>query len=196
MGAVSHIADFRGRSAMPTLVLVDLHVDFPHSAASPPDSATLASVLAQCREVLVYARRCGMPIALVRHMPPLPSFLATHDCPAWMRGIEPRRSDMIFERASPSCYTSSEFAQMAAHSSELVLAGLFGETSCLSTLVEAHHRGQRITYLADASCSRGYNGVSAEAMHRSVVDLGGLYGRVCSVRDWMEKAVIQIGARG
>jgi nicotinamidase-related amidase len=194
MGALSHLADFRGQSAMPILVLVDLHVDFPAPNSNGPDRQILSDALDGCRTVLAHARKCGMPVAFVRHRPPLTSFLASDKCPAWMRGIEPRRSEMIFERALPSCYASSEFAQMTARNPDLVLAGLFGETSCLSTMVEAHHRNHHITYLADASCSRGRDGIAADVMHRSVANLGAAYGHVSSVHGWMEKAALRMGA--
>ena len=154
MGAVTRLVDFRDRFATPTLVLVDLRVEYSESGGVEPDRDELSATLDACRNVLACARRRNMPVAFVRHMPPLPSFLATHACPAWIRGIEPRRSDMVFERSQPSCYASSEFAQMAARSSGLVLAGLFGETACLATLIDAFHRNHHFTYLTDASCSR------------------------------------------
>jgi len=194
MGAVTRLIDFRERFTMPTLVLVDLHVDFSDSGNAEPDRAELSATLDACRKVLACARRRNMPVAFVRHMPPPPSFLATYACPAWIRGIEPGRSDMIFERSQPSCYASSEFAQMAARSSGLVLAGLFGETACLSTLVDAYHRNHSFTYLIDASCSRSHDGISAAEMHRSVAALASVYGKPSSTRRWMEKFSLRAGA--
>jgi nicotinamidase-related amidase len=178
---------------MPTLVLVGLHVGFPHPTQAEPDRQELSAALETCRLVLACARRRGMPVAFVRHMPPLPSFLATQAYPPWMRGIEPGRSDMIFERALPSCYASSEFAQMAARSSELVLAGLFGETACLSTLIEAGHRNHQFTFLTDASCSRGRYGLSPADVHRSVVALSSLYAKLSSAQSWMQKVSVGAG---
>jgi len=194
MGAVSSMADFRGRAATPILVLVDLHVDFPAPAKRAPERELLSSALLRCRAALDHARKTGMLVAFVRHMPPLQSFLSPHECPPWLRGLEPRRSDMIFERALPSCYASSQFAQMASRNPEMALMGLFGETSCLATLIDAHHRSHHITYLADASCSRGNDRLSAEAMHRCVTDLCAAYGPVSSVQHWMQRSAVRMGA--
>ena len=60
-----------------------------------------------------------------------------------------------------------------------MLAGLFGETACLSTLIEAYHRNHHFTYLTDASCSRGQDGVSAGELHRSVLRVGIAVWRKC-----------------
>ena len=52
-----------------------------------------------------------------------------------------------------------QVAEMAQRSKELVLVGLFGETSCLSTLMEGYGRNHVFTYLADASAKgRIYKG--------------------------------------
>jgi hypothetical protein len=72
-----------------------------------------------------------------------------------------------------------------------VLAGLFGETSCLSTLIEAYHRSHRITYLTDASCSRRHGSFSAGELHRSVEALASLYGEVSTAQNWMEKLSVR-----
>lgn len=194
MGAVSRLVDYRERFTTPTLVLVDLHVDFPHPSKGEPDRQELSAALESCRMVLACARRRGMPVAFVRHMPPLASFLATQAYPPWIRGIEPLRSEMVFERSLPSCYASSEFAQMASHSPELVLAGLFGETACLATLIEASHRNHQFTFLTDASCSRGYDGHSPGEVHRNVVAMSAYYAKPSSAQSWMEKISIRAGA--
>ena len=196
MGAVLRMADFTHPYATPTLVLVDLHLAFPRPGEEEPDRDDLSRVLEVCRGLLAYARAKEMPVAFVRRMPPLPSFLATHVYPAWIRGIEPRRSDMIFERDMPSCYASLEFAQMAQRSPHLVLAGLYGETACLSTLIDAHHRNHHITYLTDASCSRGHGEISPADMHGSVVNLGSLYGRLAKTQDWMTTLSIRTAIAG
>ena len=196
MAAVLRMADFVGPFAPPTLVLVDLHLAFPRQGEEDPDRHELSRVLETCRGLLDFARQADMPVAFVRRMPLLSSFLAPHVYPPWIRGIEPRRSDMIFERDKPSCYASLEFAQMAQRSPHLVLAGLYGETACLSTLIEAHHRHHDITYLLDASCSRGHGEVLPEAMHAAVCKLASLYGRTMTAQDWMSAQSIKAAMAG
>jgi len=191
MSAVSRVLEFSSRWEAPTLVLVDLHAG-PPAEGSNQDGMRVA--LGKCRAALAFARQRGLPVAFVRQMSPSPSFLAMHDCPSWIEGIRPARSDMIFERSLPSCYASSEFAQMARCSDGLVLAGIFGETSCLSTLSDGYSRNHLFTYLADASVSRGHNGIAATDMHRSVVGIASIYGEICDTDAWIEKMSRRAGA--
>jgi nicotinamidase-related amidase len=193
MGVVSSILDFRERGVMPTLVLVDLHDDCLPGAKLDPDRTDIREALENCRTALVYARRNGFPVAFVRHTAPAPSFLATRAYPSWIRDIRPNRSEMIFERAMPSCYASSEFAQMARASRHLVLAGLFGETSCLATLVEGYGQNHYFAFLADASVSRERAGLSADEVHRSVSGIASLYSEVLSTGAWIERMSRRVG---
>lgn len=58
-----------------------------------------------------------------------------------IEGFEPRRNEMIFGHAGPSCYSSEPFATFLERSTGgLALAGFAGESSCQSTLIDAFHR--------------------------------------------------------
>jgi nicotinamidase-related amidase len=195
MGVVSNILDFRERSVMPTLVLVDLHDGHPPDTNPGPERDDYRRALDRCRAVLTYARSSGFPIAFVRHNSPAPSFLATQACPSWVHDIRPTRSEMVFERAMPSCYASSEFAQMAQRSRKLVLAGLFGESSCLATVVEGFGRNHHFIYLADASVSREIDSLSADDMHRGVAAIASRYCEVMSTEAWIGRTR-KLGAAG
>jgi len=196
MGAVSSFLDFKARGEMPTLVLVDLHDDRFSGAKLDLYRQDYLDALEKCRAALAYARNNDFPVAFVRHTSPPASFMANHAYPSWIRDIRPQRSDMIFERSMPSCFGSTEFAQMARHSRALVLAGLFGETSCLSTLVEGYGRGHHFTYLSDASVSRGHGNISADEMHRGVVGIASFYGEISSTSAWIERTSRKAGAIG
>jgi nicotinamidase-related amidase len=195
MGTVSSLLDFKEQAATPTLVLVDLHHAHSSEADEPPGNDFVAA-LEQCRAALGHARRHDLPVAFVRHMSPPRSFLANPAYPSWLGDIRPRRSDMIFERAFPSCYASSEFAQMALRSGALVLAGLFGETACLATLMEGYGRGHAFTYLADASVSRGVRGIPAVEMHRTVTAIASMYSEVSPTEAWVARLSRKSGTAG
>jgi nicotinamidase-related amidase len=172
-----------------------LHHAHSPEAEEPPANAFMVA-LEKCRAALSHARRHDLPVAFVRHMSPPRSFLATPACPSWLGDIRPRRSDMIFERPFPSCYASSEFAQMALRSRALVLAGLFGETSCLATLMEGYGRGHAFTYLADASVSRGVPGISAAQMHHAVAAIASLYSEISPTEAWVARLSRRSGTAG
>jgi nicotinamidase-related amidase len=192
MGVVSSILDFKERWGAPTLVLVDVHDSASVSAES--NRKDFAGALNNCRSALSCARRHDLPVAFVRHIPPTPSFLATRAYPSWIDGITPRRTDMVFERSLPSCYASNEFVQMARQSRGLVLAGLFGETSCLATLIDGYGRSHAFTFLTDASVSLGHGAISSGEMHHSLAVIASVYSHVSLTDAWVVRMSRRIGA--
>jgi hypothetical protein len=72
-------------------------------------------------------------------------------------GFEPNRNEMVFERASLSCYPGEPFTVPINQSpGGIALAGFAGGSACLTTLIGAFHRHRRnheVTYLSDASAS-------------------------------------------
>src|ERR1700761_5739727 len=165
MGSVSRIVEFKPKREVPTLVLVDLH----EGGTGPDwsDHAVLRTALENCRAALDFARQREFPVAFVRHVSPSRSFLSMNASPSWLRDFRPARTEMIFERHMASCYASNEFAQMARCGGPFVLAGIFGETSCLTTLMDGHARNHVYTYLADASVSRVRDGLTSADVHRN-----------------------------
>jgi len=116
----------------------------------------IAGVLAHCRAALVHARAMGMAVAFVRDGAN-PRVGSNSD---WIKGFEPERSDMIFERRALSCYANAYFEEIAKASGELVVAGFPGAGGCLSTAADAVRAGTRITFLEDATV----DGESAKAL--------------------------------
>jgi nicotinamidase-related amidase len=93
---------------------------------------------------------------------------------------------MVFERSSPSCYSSEPFAALVNHSQGgIVLAGFAGESACLSTLIDAFHRNHKVTYLSDASASHALDDMPADEIHRAVSKISGVYGEVYETTDWI-----------
>ncbi len=84
---------------------------------------------------------------------------------AWISGFEPKRSDMVFERPQPSCYTNQLFEDVVSQIGSFAIAGLVAEETCLATAIDASHRGHHVTFLSDASASRGRLGADAGAVH-------------------------------
>ena len=142
--------------------------------------------LDNCRRVLDHARRIGLPVAFVRTVSESPFFNRATPFVRWIEGFEPSRSEMVFERASPSCYSSEPFTALVNQShGGIVLVGFAGESACLSTLIDAFHRNHKVTYLCDASASHALDDMSADDIHRAVSRISGLYGEVYETADWI-----------
>jgi len=170
---------------VPTLVLLDLQQEY----VSPPRALALEgapAALEHCRAALEHARACGFPVAFLRWIDNAPFFNPNSRFARWIEGFEPHGCDMIFERNRPSCYAAREFAEFMGKSGQpFVIAGFAGETACLSTAVDAFHRGHSFTFLADASASHQLDNSDAQGAHRAVTDIMRLYGEVLDTRSWI-----------
>lgn len=182
--AIIPLRSYADSSTIPTLVLVDLQQEY----VSPPRGLAIpraAKALDKCREALVHARSRGFPVAFVRWMGHSPFFNAAAPFSRWIEGFEPTGGDMIFERDRPSCFASKHFSDVIAASSSIVIAGFAGEVACLSTMVDAFHRGQRITYLVDASASHPLEDSDETEVHNIVGKLAAVYGEVQTTAEWV-----------
>ena len=140
---------FANARALPVIVLVDpCHHRLKYRRGLK--HGDIAGVLAHCRAALVHARAMGMAVAFIRDGANPRTGLNSD----WIKGFEPERSDMIFERRAPSCYSNPYFEEIARASGELVVAGFPGPGGCLSTAADAVRAGTRITFLEDATLDR------------------------------------------
>ncbi len=163
------------------LVLVGLHCSHGEDFS--------AEVLANCRAALMHGRAMKLPVAFVRNVRAPKSIHEPRSYPAWLRGFEARRTDMVFDTLQPSCYSCAEFCEVMEHSpGNFVIAGLFGETNCLSTAVDAYHRKHKIIFLEDASASRPRGNVPASAMHSAVAKIMSVYATVMKTAAWINRA--------
>jgi nicotinamidase-related amidase len=188
MNQVIYLRALQDSSVAPCLVLVDMQQEYiagsrlmalPHAA----------SALENCRAALGHARSKGFPVAFIRQFSRSAYFNPATAFSGWISGFEPTGADMVFERESPSCYSSTLFAQfMEGCGGHFALAGFAGETACLSTAIDAFHRRHRFSYLADASASHGLGDLSAADVQKAVTGIVGVYGETVTTRDWMDES--------
>jgi isochorismate hydrolase len=195
MNTVVKLMDFKERGRpLPTLLLIDLHHD-ASGAAEPEAPAFLPEALANCRAALRHARACGIPVAFTRQVAAAQTKLTSPAYPRWIEGIEPNRWDMVFDRQRPSCYASPEFREVAEEiGGNYVIAGRFGEISCLSTAVDAFHRDHHPTVLADALTCRTHDDVSAPAMLEAVTHILSHYAAIVRTQPWIRATSRRVGA--
>ena len=179
MAAVIDFLEFKSQSMAPTLVLVGLH-QYPGGG----DLGAYGGMLANCRTLLARAKAHSIPIAHVRNVCPN-SASGRLRYPQWIAGFEPARNDMVFDLLQPSCYSNSEFSRAMEYSNgNFAIAGMFGETTCLSTAIDAHHRNHNFTYIADATICRGGGNVPAHRFHDMVSQMMSVYGTVTDGARW------------
>jgi nicotinamidase-related amidase len=183
--SVVSLRNFANSSSVPIVVFVDMQQEYlakPRLLAIPE----IDHALDNCRRVLDCARQVGLPVAFIRMVNESAFFNRATPFVRWIEGFEPARNEMIFERASPSCYSCEPFSALVSQSrGGIVLAGFAGESACLSTLIDAFHRNHKVTYLCDASASHALDDMAADEVHRAVSKISGLYGDVYETADWI-----------
>ena len=195
MNSVVNFRDFRVRGRnVPTLVLVDLHHEL--RSAESVNNTIRADAIASCRTALRHARASGIPVAFTRQVAPPASMLDSPIYPRWIEGFEPKRRDMVFDRQLPSCYASAGFRDMAGDiAGNYVVAGQFGELSCLSTAIDAFHRDHRPTFLTDALVSCSHEDPSTGSMLRALARILSLYADVTRTQPWIIATSQRVGVR-
>jgi len=168
------------------LVMVDLQVRTYEELARDP-ACDIARALDNCMSAIRHARSIGMPIAFTRHSAEtgLMDSIDGSEHSAWIAGFEPKRSDMVFERQHPSCYTNRLFEDIVSQTGSFAIAGLVAEEACLATVIDAAHRGHHVTFLSDASVSRGRLGADARAAHVATTKMMELFADVRATRHWL-----------
>ena len=185
MTSVVSLRTFANASSVPIVVLVDMQQEY----LAKPRLLAISDIdraLDNCRRVLDHSRRIGLPVAFIRMVNESAFFNRATPFVRWIEGFEPCRSEMVFERSSPSCYACEPFAALVNQSrGGIVLAGFAGESACLSTLIDAFHRNHPVTYLCDASASHTLDDMPADEVHRAVSKISGLYGEVYETDEWI-----------
>jgi nicotinamidase-related amidase len=183
--SVVSLRAFANSASVPLVVLVDLQQEY----LAKPRLLAISGIeraLENCRKVLDHSRRIGMPVAFVRMIGESVFFNRATPFVRWIEGFEPARNEMVFERASPSCYSCEPFAALVHQSrGGIVLAGFAGEAACLSTLIDAFHRNHKVTYLCDASASHALEEMSADEVHSAVTTISGVYAEVHETAEWI-----------
>ena len=185
MSEVIELEQYRWRAA-PPVVFVDMFQDQLKDEEGL-GARELGPVIAKCRHLLVEARARHWPVAFVR--PPRTMPAPRGRGPRWIEGFEPRRTDMVFDRTGPSCYSSEEFADaMDGAGRVFVLAGFSVESACLATLIDAAQNNHFVGLVRDASATRPLPGHDATQSHEAVVTVASRFGTIVTADHWIDVA--------
>ena len=182
MSSVIDLRSYVSASHSRLLVMVDLQEKNREELIKDRPSDLRRSML-NCELAIRHARNLVLPIAFTR-----PSGIAGvtegdgHS--AWIKGFEPKRSDMVFERPQPSCYANQLFEDVASRIEHFVIGGL-AEVACLATAIDAWHRGHHVTFLTDASVSRGRHNTDSRAVHSLTTKAIELFANAVTTRHWL-----------
>jgi nicotinamidase-related amidase len=183
MSSVIDLRTYVAASNSRLLVMVDLQ-EKNYDELSKDRASDLARSIANCTLAIQHARNLGLPIAFTRPSGN-PGVIERAAQSAWITGFEPKRSDMVFERPQPSCYTNRLFEDVVSRIGNFAIAGLVAEETCLATAIDAAHRGHNITFLSDASVSRGRHNTDSQAVHTLTTKAIELFAETVTTRHWL-----------
>ena len=186
MSEVIYLKALANPAVAPCLVLIDLQREYvtkPRLMAVPGAAAALD----HCRAALAHARARGFPVAHCRQISKSSFFNKSSKFSAWIEGFEPTAAEMVFDHEQPSCYSNKQFSSiMEDCGGHYVMAGFAGETACLSTIVDAYHRGHQVTYLADASASHDLGNITGQTVQETITEIIRVYGEVLETESWVQ----------
>ena len=182
MNSVIDLRTYVSASNSRLLVMADLQ-EKNYDELADGQSFDLARSLENCMSAIQHARKLGLPIAFTRRTDS-PGSIGRSAQSAWISGFEPKRSDMVFERPQPSCYANQLFDDIVSQVGSFTIAGLVAEQTCLATAIDASHRGHHVTFLSDASVSRGRHDADARAVHVVTTKAIELFADTVTTRDW------------
>ena len=158
---------FIGFRDTPTLILVDPQQEYicQHRPLGL-ESAQLA--VNNCKRLLASARNNKVPVAFVRWSQDAQVFNRNGKFSDWIDDLRPTRSDMVFERQGPSCYSSAEFTRMMRDGGgdQYIIAGFTGAVACLATIMDGVPNRHRFVFVEDSSASHAHNGKSETEVHK------------------------------
>jgi nicotinamidase-related amidase len=183
MSSVVDLKTYIGASNSRLLVMVDLQEE-NYDRLARDYAVELDRSLESCRAAIRHARNSGLPIAFTRRAEGL-GLIERSAQSAWLSGFEPKRSDMVFERQEPSCYSNPLFGDVVSQIGSFAIGGLAAEEICLATAIDASHRGHRVTFLSDASASRRRHNADARAVHVVATNAIELFADIATTDHWL-----------
>jgi len=184
MSSVIDLRTYIGASSRRLLVMVDLQ-EKNYAAMAQDNAPGVQRSLNNCMAAIRHARELAIPIAFTRDSDGPGVLERSTQSAAWISGFEPRRSDMVFERQQPSCYSNHLFENVVAQAGSFAIAGLIAEETCLATAIDASRRGHHVTFLSDASASRCRHNADAAAVHVLATRAIELFADIASTGQWL-----------
>ena len=187
MSSVIDLRTYVDASRGRLLIMVDLQ-EKNYAALARDNARDIQRSLDNCMAAIRHAREFAIPIAFTRQAEGRgdgPGILERSSQSAWISGLEPRRSDMVFERQQPSCYSNHLFESVVSQAGSFAIAGLVAEETCLATAMDAARREHSVTFLSDASVSRSRPNTDAAAVHVLATRAIELFADVATTGQWL-----------
>lgn len=169
---------------MPVLVLIDVQKEYV-AEGRPFFLETIGPSLDNLRKLLAHARSRGWTVIHVRHEQNDDCFAYDSPLAAPIEGFEPVEGEYSLVKSNFSCFSSREFQSLVDRwrHEKIIVAGYGTSMCCLSTMIDAHHRGHDFIFVKDATCARRTARFDEQDIKERVVDLMIAFGNVAETKD-------------
>ena len=169
---------------MRTPILINIDIQREYTTQGRPFYLNgIEPSLRNCRRLLRHARASSWPVIHVRHIQKKGHlFDEAMEFSRFVEGFEPLPNEPVFTKSNLSCYSDPAFGRMmeSACHDRVYVAGYNSLMCCLSTLVDAFHRGHRLNYVADASLARATKSADEAEAHRHATEILSIYADIVS----------------
>jgi nicotinamidase-related amidase len=169
------------------LVVIDIQKEYT-TPGRPFYLEQAGPSLKTAKGVLETARDLAWPVVHVRHVQSGDIFNAESPNSDYVEDFRPRAGEREVTKSDFSCYSSPEFARLAAAEpkTEFVVIGYGSTMCCLSTIVDGYHRGQKFVFVKDASSAKRTASMDELSAHRAATDIMSIYAKVVGASELFE----------
>lgn len=173
---------------MAVLILVDVQREYV-AEGRPFFLKTIGPSLENLRKLLAHAREQGWKIIHIRHQQNAECFTYGSEYSLPIEGFEPQDGEYSLVKSNFSCFSSREFQSLMDkwRHEDIIVAGYGATMCCLSTMIDAHHRGHEFTFVRDATCARRTARFDEQDIKERVIDLIGAFGRLADTAEILGK---------
>jgi len=176
----------------PLLLLIDIQREYI-AKGRPFCLNGIEPALENCRSLLAHGRENQWPIVHVRYLQD--SHLFNEDLPysRFIEGFEPLAHEMVFTKHMFSCFSDLEFTAFMGTTTHhpVYVMGFNAQMCCLSTVVDALHRGMRLNFISDASLARATALGDEQQSHAWVMEILSIYADIVDT----ESVLARFGTR-
>lgn len=171
---------------LPILVLVDVQKEYV-TEGRPFCLETIAPSLNNIRRLLAHARQKGWRVVHMRHQQNDDFFTYGSEYAQFIDGFAPIDKEYSFTKNDFSCFSSVDFQAMVERNRhrEIIIVGYSTAMCCLSTLIDAHHRGHEFTFVTDATCAKRTARYSEQDMREHIMDIAGAFAHLITTVELM-----------
>ncbi len=157
---------------MPVLVLVDIQKEYIAEGRAFC-LETIQESLENCKKLLTHARENSWKVIHLHHEQNSEYFSRNGEFSEYIEGFEPAEGEHNIAKSDFSAFTAPQFSALVDkyRHENIILAGYGCTMCCLSTLVEAHHRGFEFYFVKDATCARSTPNFDEQDMKNHALDI-------------------------